>query len=114
MQEYCKQLNGARNEILEDLKTGFVKLPTEIIRSVENKKSGENSSLISIVIFGWIWNVLKHFKAFYSEVERNIEHLKLNNETNYKLSNLNILLSGALESLETVICEMFSLKLKEI
>jgi hypothetical protein len=52
MQEYCKQLNSVRNEILEDLKTGFVKLPTEIIRSVENKKSGENSSLISIVIFG--------------------------------------------------------------
>jgi hypothetical protein len=44
MQEYCKQLNGVRNEILEDLKTGFVKLPTEIIRSVENKKPGENNS----------------------------------------------------------------------
>jgi len=44
MQEYCKQLNGVRNEILEDLKTGFVKLPTEIVRSVENKIPGENNS----------------------------------------------------------------------
>jgi hypothetical protein len=45
MQEYCKQLNGVRNEILEDLKTGFVKLPVEVIKAVESKTSGAVDNL---------------------------------------------------------------------
>jgi hypothetical protein len=45
MQEYCKQLNGVRNEILEDLKTGFVKLPVEVIKAVETKTSGAVDNL---------------------------------------------------------------------
>ena len=49
MQEYCKQLNGVRNEILEDLKTGFVKLPVEVIKAVEKKTSGAVDSLDDLV-----------------------------------------------------------------
>ena len=39
-QTYCKRLNDARIEILEDLKTGFVKLPVEVIKAVEKKSPG--------------------------------------------------------------------------
>ena len=49
MQEYCKELNGVRNEILEDLKTGFLKLPVEVIKAVEMKTSGALNSLDDIV-----------------------------------------------------------------
>jgi hypothetical protein len=41
LQAYCKRLNEVRTEILEDLKTGFVKLPVEVIRSVENRSPGK-------------------------------------------------------------------------
>jgi hypothetical protein len=49
MQDYCKQLNSVRNEILEDLKTGFEKLPVEVIKGVENKIPGALDSLNLIV-----------------------------------------------------------------
>ena len=49
MQDYCKQLNSVRNEILEDLKTGFAKLPVQVIKGVESKTPGALDSLNLII-----------------------------------------------------------------
>ena len=49
MQDYCKQLNSVRNEILEDFKTGFAKLPVGIIKGVENKTPGALDSLNLVI-----------------------------------------------------------------
>ena len=39
-----KSLNEARSEVLEDLKTGFTRLPREVVKAVEAKKEKKRSA----------------------------------------------------------------------
>ena len=44
-----KELNGARTELLEDLKTGFQKLPAEVVGGVKSRDSESVSRLRDLV-----------------------------------------------------------------
>ena len=44
-----KELNGARTELLEDLKTGFQKLPAEVVGGVKSRDSESVSRLSDLV-----------------------------------------------------------------
>ena len=44
-----KQLNGARTELLEDLKTGFQKLPVDVVKGVTSRDSESISQLRDLV-----------------------------------------------------------------
>ena len=41
-----KALNEAKSELLEDYKTGFTKMPVEVIRGLQEKKSSDKAAAI--------------------------------------------------------------------
>lgn len=49
LREFSQRLNGARVELLEDLKTGFTKLPAGVVGAVEAKAPNATESLELIV-----------------------------------------------------------------
>ena len=49
LQVRSQELNGARTELLEDLKTGFQKLPVEVVKGVKNRDSESVSRLRDLV-----------------------------------------------------------------
>ena len=49
LQVRSQELNGARTELLEDLKTGFQKLPVEVVKGVKSRDSESVSRLRDLV-----------------------------------------------------------------
>ena len=50
VQVKSKQLNEVRQEVLEDLKTGFAWLPKEVVRDVEKREKGATEKLEKIIL----------------------------------------------------------------
>ena len=50
VQAKSKQLNEVRQEVLEDLKTGFARLPKEVVRGVEKTVIGATENLKKIIL----------------------------------------------------------------
>jgi len=53
MEEVCKSLNICRTELLEDLRTGFTKLPVDLVKNIEGREDGaiENLSVMISELF---------------------------------------------------------------
>ena len=49
MQAKAKELNLAKNELLEVIKSGFTKIPKEVVSEVEGRKDGAIVNLAQVV-----------------------------------------------------------------
>lgn len=49
LKTFSRGLNAARTEVLEDLKTGFTKLPVNVIRKIEKKEADGIEELRNVV-----------------------------------------------------------------
>ncbi len=49
MEKKAKELNAMRTEVMEDLKTGFTKLPKDVVQAIESKKDGATASLEPVI-----------------------------------------------------------------